>query len=211
MTVGTKPDAGLRSRKKALQRQELLNAAMELLSDHGYDETRIEDIARAANVSLKTVYNYFPSKQSIVVEILREDRARMLGEYDSIARNPPKDVTNALLAIIEADIGDVVTPRRKKLWRELLAAETRSHDHQDDDFDKNREVFMGFLRRILHYFVDTGVLSNKINASVCATMIYAIMAFNFRQYCAVEGMSPDEVLAMTRKQIGLLLNSWLAA
>jgi AcrR family transcriptional regulator len=211
MAVDAKPEEGLRSRKKALQRQELLTAAMELLSDRGYEETRIEDIAKAANVSLKTVYNYFPSKQSILIEILREDRVRMLDEYEAIASNPPKDVNKALLAMIQADIGDVVTPHRKKLWRELLAAETRSHDQQDDDFEKNREVFMDFLRRILLHFRKSGVLSERVNASIAAPMIYAIMAYNFRQYCAIEEMSPEDLLDLTSKQFQLLLASWMAA
>jgi AcrR family transcriptional regulator len=204
----TKPVEGLRSRKKAQQRVELLGAAAELLRDRGFDEMRIEDIANTANVSLKTVYNYFPSKQSILIELLREDRQRMLAAYEEIASNPPGDLAKALALIIHADIGDVVTARKKKLWRELLAAETKSHSKPGDEFEKNREVFKDFVRRILLHFRKKQELSSKVDIDVAVEMIYAIMAFNFRQYCATQSMTPDEFLAITKKQMNLMLMDW---
>lgn len=204
----TKPVEGLRSRKKAQQKADLLAAAAELLRDRGYDEMRMEDIATTADVSLKTVYNYFSSKQSILIELLREDRQRMLAAYEAIASNPPGDLAKALALIIHADIGDVITARKKKLWRELLAAETKSHSKPGDDFEKNREIFMDFVRRILLHFRKRQDLSSKVDIDVAVEMIYAIMAFNFRQYCATQSMTPDEFLAMTKKQMTLMLMDW---
>jgi AcrR family transcriptional regulator len=209
MKTDTKPEEGLRSRKKARQRLDLLNAATDLLRDRGYEETRIEDIANAANVSLKTVYNYFPSKQSILIELLREDRKKMLGAYEEIASDPPDDLAKALSLIIQADIGDVTTARSKKLWRELLAAETRSHIKPGDEFEKNREVFLSFLRRILVHFRKKGLLSEKVSVDVAVEMIYGIMAYNFRQYCASDSMTPSDFLKVTRKQMNLLLMNWI--
>jgi AcrR family transcriptional regulator len=199
---------GLRHRKKQQQRNEILAAAMELLRERGYDKCRIEDIASVANVSLKTVYNYFASKQAILIELLRDDRLRIRGAYDEIAKAPPDDIAEALARLLHADVGDVVGADNKKLWRELLAAETRTHEKQGDEFEKNREIFTDYVRSILLHFRKCGKLSPAVRIDLAVDMIYAIMAFNFRQYCAIEEMTPAELLKTTRKQMKLLLAPW---
>ena len=181
---------------------------MQLLRDRGYADCRMEDIANIANVSLKTVYNYFPTKQSILVDLLREDRLIMRSAYEEIANNPPDDLAEALSRIIHADIGDVITPQKKKLWRELLAAEIRTHESADDDFEKNRQIYTHYVKLILLHFRRKGKLSPKVNIDVAIEMIYGIMAYNFRQYCAIETMKPEDLLAVTRRQMKLLLVPW---
>ena len=58
--------AGLRARKKAETKQEIVEAALTLFEKRGYDETTIEDIADAAAVSPRTVFRYFTSKEDLV-------------------------------------------------------------------------------------------------------------------------------------------------
>lgn len=205
------PAEGLRSRKKAQQRIQILDAAMLLLRDRGYDRTRIEDVARVADVSLKTVYNYFPSKQALLIELLRADRARLLEAYEAVARNPPEDLAEALALILHADVGDAVTPENKLLWRELLAAETRSYSDPGDGFSQNRAVFKGFVRRILDHFMQAGTLSSHVDPVVAVDMVYSLLMFDFREYCANRDMTPDDFLDLTRRQTRLLVSGWLRA
>jgi AcrR family transcriptional regulator len=204
-----RPAEGLRSRKKAQQRAQILDAAMLLLRDRGYDPTRIEDVARVADVSLKTVYNYFPSKQALLIELLREDRSRLLEAYEAVAKNPPDDLAEALALILHADIGDAVTPENKLLWREMLAAETRSYSDPNDGFSQNRAVFKGFVRRILEHFVKDGKLSSEVDLTIAVGMVYSLLMYDFREYCADRDMTPDDFLELTRRQTRLLVSGWL--
>jgi AcrR family transcriptional regulator len=59
----TPAPVGLRARKKLETRDALANAAVRLALQHGLDALRVEDIAAAANVSMRTFNNYFSSKQ----------------------------------------------------------------------------------------------------------------------------------------------------
>jgi AcrR family transcriptional regulator len=204
----TEPVPGLRLRKKAAQKAEILGAAMQLLERNGFDGCRIEDIANVANVSLKTVYNYFPNKKSILVDLLREDRLVMQSAYEEIIAKPPSDLAEALARIIHADVGDVVTPQKKRLWRELLAAEMRTHENADDDFEKNREVYTHYVKTILLHYRKKGKLSPKIDIDVAVHIIYGVMAHNFRQYCAIDDITPRDLLDSTRKQMKVLLMPW---
>jgi AcrR family transcriptional regulator len=58
---------GLRERKKLQTRQAIQRAAYRLFADHGYDATPMDRIAAAAEVSLSTVFRYFPTKEDIVL------------------------------------------------------------------------------------------------------------------------------------------------
>jgi AcrR family transcriptional regulator len=62
----TKP--GLRERKKERTRQALVDAAIELFGTKGYEETTIAELAEAADVSTRTFFSYFPSKEAVLFE-----------------------------------------------------------------------------------------------------------------------------------------------
>ncbi|WCD91414.1 Putative mycofactocin biosynthesis transcriptional regulator MftR (plasmid) [Streptomyces xanthophaeus] len=58
---------GLRERKKLRTRQVIRDAAQRLIHERGYENTTIELIAAAAEVSPSTVFRYFPTKEQIVL------------------------------------------------------------------------------------------------------------------------------------------------
>ncbi|MFD0305180.1 TetR family transcriptional regulator [Streptomyces sp. NPDC127119] len=60
---------GLRERKKRLLRQQLSDTATEMFMDRGFDAVRVAEIADACGVSEKTVFNYFPTKESLVLDL----------------------------------------------------------------------------------------------------------------------------------------------
>jgi AcrR family transcriptional regulator len=59
---------GLRERKKRETRETIAESAMALFGEQGYDAVTVADVARAAGVSEKTVFNYFPAKEDLVFD-----------------------------------------------------------------------------------------------------------------------------------------------
>ena len=57
---------GLRERKKQQTRTAIRQAALRLFLDKGYDATTTSEIARAAEVSTGTLFNYFPTKEALL-------------------------------------------------------------------------------------------------------------------------------------------------
>src|SRR2546430_1522303 len=56
---------GLRDAKKLRTRQEIADQAMKLFAQRGFDGVTVAEVATAADVSEKTVYNYFPTKEDL--------------------------------------------------------------------------------------------------------------------------------------------------
>jgi AcrR family transcriptional regulator len=61
---------GLRERKKRLMREQLADTAARMFVQRGFDAVRVADVAEACGVSEKTVFNYFPTKEALVLDRL---------------------------------------------------------------------------------------------------------------------------------------------
>jgi AcrR family transcriptional regulator len=68
---------GLRERKKRLMRQQLSDTATRLFLERGFDAVRVAEIAEACGVSEKTVFNYFPTKEALILDRLEDTVASL--------------------------------------------------------------------------------------------------------------------------------------
>ncbi|POX41218.1 TetR family transcriptional regulator [Streptomyces sp. Ru73] len=92
MSEGKRPE-GLRERKKRQTRQYLSDVATGLFLERGFDAVTVAEIAEACEVSVNTVYNYFPAKEDlffdrskgVVDRLSRYVRGRRVGESAAAA------------------------------------------------------------------------------------------------------------------------------
>lgn len=72
---------GRLERRKARTRAAIVEAARSLFSAQGYDETAIQQIAERADTGVGTLYGYFPSKEDILKEVLRQNSNQAVERY----------------------------------------------------------------------------------------------------------------------------------
>ena len=78
--------AGLRERKKERTRREISDVATKLFIEHGFEEVTLAQIADAAEVSVKTIFNHFGSKEDLYFDRAGEVRAALTS---TIVDRPP--------------------------------------------------------------------------------------------------------------------------
>ncbi|WP_406674842.1 TetR/AcrR family transcriptional regulator [Nonomuraea sp. N2-4H] len=87
-------DVGLRERKKVRTRRKLVEAAIRLFDEKGYERTTVDEIAAAAEVSPRTFFTYFGSKEDVLF-LQAEDRLDQL--VQAVAEREPGEPLGALL------------------------------------------------------------------------------------------------------------------
>ncbi|MEU5347103.1 MULTISPECIES: TetR family transcriptional regulator [unclassified Streptomyces] len=65
---------GLRERKKLRTAEHIASTALALFLESGFDQVSVADVAVAAEVSKKTVFNYFPAKEDLVLFPIRDHK-----------------------------------------------------------------------------------------------------------------------------------------
>jgi len=83
-----RPRSGLAARKKERTKQQLAEAAAELFYERGYAATTVDDIVAAVDVSPRTFFRYFPTKEDLVVALGATTLDLFL---DALRNRPPEE------------------------------------------------------------------------------------------------------------------------
>jgi AcrR family transcriptional regulator len=92
---------GLRERKKRLMRQQLSDTATRMFMERGFDGVRVTEIAEACGVSEKTVFNYFPAKEALILDRLEATVASLKAGL----ADPGVPPVRAVLQILDGELG----------------------------------------------------------------------------------------------------------
>jgi AcrR family transcriptional regulator len=99
-------DMGLRDRKRQRTRQALITAAMRLFEEKGYEQTTVAEIAATAEVSTKTFFNHFASKDEVLFPHLSariDDAVAIIKQ-----RKPAENVSDVLLKAMDHMLASAV-------------------------------------------------------------------------------------------------------
>jgi AcrR family transcriptional regulator len=91
---------GLRERKKRLMRKQLSDTATAMFLERGFDAVRVAEVAEACGVSEKTVFNYFPVKEALIMDRLEATLAAVRAGLADAAVPP----VQAALLILDAEL-----------------------------------------------------------------------------------------------------------
>ena len=182
---------GLRERKKQQTRELIAETARRLFGERGFEAVTVAEIARAADVSTQTVFNYFPTKEDLVywrLESFEEELLQTIRE-----RAPGESVLDAFGRFVRAPRGMLGSYDPEA--REQLAALTRMIVDSPSLLAREQQIFEGYTRDLAE------LLGGDVAARVAANaMIGAHRALvDFARRRVLEG-ARDELAAEVREQ-----------
>ena len=186
--------AGLRERKKAQTRLDLMYAALQLFTERGFDDVRVEEIAEAANVSTRTFFRYFETKADVCFgltaelldevhhsqDVLGTTERQIRGYAARVVEDPDLYATQARLTVEHAPV------RLRRL--EILLA-----------FDD--AVYAGFRRE----GPDVTAPAARLAAYLATHLLPAVMETWVEDGCPLPGPKWEEPLALMRAHVHALL------
>jgi AcrR family transcriptional regulator len=135
------PTEGLRERKKQQTRQAIGEAAQRLFVERGFDAVTVAEVARAADVSEGTVFNYFPTKEDLfygqmeVFEAALVDSVRERPAGEPVLTSFRRFVLDGTRRLAADEVADLIaqatrvisaSPALQAREQEIVGAHTRS-------------------------------------------------------------------------------------
>ena len=133
----TTAELGLRERKKQRTRALIAETARRLFTERGFDGVTVAEVARAAEVSQKTVFNYFPTKEDLVywrLESFEDELRAAIRE-----REPGQSVLAAFAEFVLVPRG--LLAEQDPEAAEQLAALTRMITASQALLERERQIF----------------------------------------------------------------------
>jgi AcrR family transcriptional regulator len=190
-TVTCPSHAPLRERQRQVREEAILEAARALVAEHGYEAMTMDDLAARAGISKPTLYQHFPSKESVVV---RAVVAMMEGTLDFIGALPA-DLSGRekIERIIRRVVFQKFVQHRTSFGpaRAALAPILRSHP----DY---RRVFGQMLAAVLG-MIEAAKIEGDV-APALRSRLVAQMVFSLLRDCEYEELiergecTPEEVV-----------------
>ena len=156
---------------QAARRGRILDAALDLAADGGFDSVQMREVAARADVALGTLYRYFPSKENLLLSVMG---VQVEALADRLARRPPEgtdpvervvdvlgranralqrqpDVTVAMIRALvsgSADLAPVVSANRdgmRRIISDALGPSTEPDPDRDLAIDLLNDVWLAAL------------------------------------------------------------------
>jgi AcrR family transcriptional regulator len=168
---------GLRQRKRRQTRGVIAHAAMRLFAERGFDQVSVADIASAAGVAEKTVYNYFPVKAEIFFDEADDILAELLAavQYRAAGQSALDAVATFLAGRSEWAAGrrpDQPTSR----FRQLIAESAALQAQRRLMFARYETALAGMLAK------ETGVPAGSVQPFTAAVALIGALRAAFESH-----------------------------
>jgi AcrR family transcriptional regulator len=198
--AGEQIQVGLRERKKARLRQQIIDTSIKLFRKHGYENTRIDDIVQMLEISQPTFFRYFPSKDAVLREVGERGYAciceRLRSELSSKARTSDRlrRLYVTMAQEVEAD---------RRLWQAVVLSgamdPVRSAELRGQEEDAVR-----LLREILTQGQKRGEVTRAFPVVHLAEFMEGLYSTVVRQW-AVDLTGPHKLADRVRSAVDFFL------
>ena len=193
---------GLRERKKLRTREAIIDAALDLFEQKGFDATTVEDIAAAADVSPRTFFRYFESKLALIM-------ARSTTKHVSLgpalaARPADESLIESISHVMRDELGDQLEdPLVVREFQVMLTTPSLRTLARDHFYDEEAGMVSAVAERL-------GLPPDDLRAHVITSSISSALWTTVNRWTA-QGADVDELMPMIDRALATVADGVDAA
>lgn len=191
----------LRQLKKEKTTRAILAAASARFTADGIDAAKMEVIAADAEVSVGTLYNYFGSKQSLLIALFEDEVGEMLeagGEAVSEDVDPLAAVTHLFNAYL-----DVMVATDTELLKEVLRFSLGGGEAVQELARLDGQLLTQ-LSGVLTIHRDAGRLSAEISIDDAVFVLYSVLITELLMHLSLDGFAQADLIDSVARRVELV-------
>ena len=159
-----------RSIATADKRKQILDAAVRVFAEHGYDGARVGDIAEDAGVAHGLLYHYFSSKEEVLRTIFVENWGELLVRFRAVeaAHEPPHEKLEGIAKIL------LRTWRNDPALVTVMVREVARSREIQAQIAEVREAF-AIVQRVIEEGQETGSFRRDLDARIASWIVYGAL------------------------------------
>jgi AcrR family transcriptional regulator len=193
-------ELGLRERKKARLRQQIIDTSIRLFRRYGYEDTRVEDIVQILEISQPTFFRYFPSKDAVLREVGRRG-FNCIKEHLETELSSNSTTAERLQRMYEDMAREVESDR--PLWRAIVLSGAMD-PVRSPQMRRADEIACGLLKAVLQEGQKRGELTKRFPAAHLAEFMEGLYTTVVRRW-AVDLSGPHSLGERVQSAVGFFL------
>ena len=193
-------ELGLRERKKARLRQQIIDTSIRLFRKRGYEGTRVEDIVQVLEISQPTFFRYFPSKDAVLREVGRRG-FNCINEHLETELSSDATTAERLQRMYEHMAREVESDR--PLWRAIVLSGAMD-PVRSPQMRRADEIACSLLKAVLQEGQKRGEVTKKFPPAHLAEFMEGLYTTVVRRW-AVDLSGPHSLSERARSAVAFFL------
>lgn len=196
--------AGLRDRKKKEVRHRIIQAAGQLFAEHGLDGTTMDEVARRADVSVATVYNYFGTKHRLLLAGVEEDTDEMIALGAAVLARPGSNPVKAVQRLLNA-YGEHFAAWDPGLLREVLSAAFQRVGGEEltVELAAMDQRLIEQMMLLLSGFAAKQKLNPNVDVYEATLLLFSTFVTQLFMFLSIEGFTSKDLRVQVSRQVEL--------
>jgi AcrR family transcriptional regulator len=201
---------GRPTREEAEQRhRELLDRALEMFVDRGFDHTTIRDIAADAGMTRRTVYARYADKQELFKAVVEHAVQQAIVPVEALETLDPDDLETALIEVARLRIANVMTPTGLRFQRFLHTESYRFPEVVNAAYSRITHPVIEYVEAVLARHNEMGTTDIENPRMAAFTLMNMVVGTPVRMVLLGVALGPEQIEERIRFSVRLFLTGIL--
>ena len=195
----------LREKKKSERKDRIFSAAVDLFNEKGFSDTSMQDIAENSNLAVGTLYNYFPSKNDLLLEIMQDEMEITITESSALFNDVNLQDKSAkdIIKLLAKKIFSIPLLVNKESLKEIFIATFSSNVYMKNGMILDLELMKTF-QYLLERLQKANMINREMNIFSATKIFYSNMMIQMMMYLFEPGMDKEKLFENTDEMIDLI-------